>query len=80
MMKGIDMTLKQMALKRTLIFAGSALGVGILNSLAITYFGIEWVGAVWLIAFFAFGIRFVYQTEVDRLERDNILNKIKDAK
>lgn len=73
------MTLKQMALKRTVIFAASALGVGVLNSLAITYFGIEVVGLVWAVMFLIFGIRFVYQTEVDRLERENTLKKIKDA-
>lgn len=73
------MTLKQMALKRTAIFALTALGVGVLNSLAIHYFGIEAVGLVWAVLFLFFGIRFVYQTEVDRLERENTLKKIKDA-
>jgi hypothetical protein len=80
MMKGINMTLKQMALKRTAIFAASALGLGVLNAVAVSYLGMEWVGAVWAVLFLVFGIRFVYQTEVDRLERDNILKKIKDAK
>ena len=47
--------------------------------MAVTYFGIEWVGIAWAIVFFVYGIRFVYQTEVDRLERENILKKIKDA-
>ena len=80
MMKEVNMTLKQLALKRTVIFAASALGLGVANSLAIRYFGIEWVGATWAVLFLVFGIRFVYQTEVERLERDNILKKIKDAK
>jgi len=61
------MNLKQVAVKRTAIFAASALLLGVANSVAVTYFGIE------------YGIRFVYQTEVDRLERENILKKIKDA-
>jgi hypothetical protein len=80
MMKGNTMTLKQLALKRTVIFAASALGVGLLNSLAIAYFGIETVGMVWAALFLIFGIRFVYQTEVDRLERENTLKKLKDIK
>ena len=79
MMKGNTMTLKQMALKRTVIFAASALAVGVLNSLAMHYFGAAAVGLVWLGLFMIFGIRFVYQTEVDRLERENTLKKIKDA-
>ena len=74
------MTLKQLALKRTVIFAASALGVGLLNSLAIAYFGIETVGIVWAIMFLIFGVRFVYQTEVERLERENTLKKLKDIK
>lgn len=74
------MTLKQMALKRTVIFIASAVGIGILNSLAIQYFGIEVVGMVWAAVFLVYAVRFVYQTEVDRLERENILKKIKDTK
>ena len=73
------MNLKQVAVKRTAIFAASALLLGVANSVAVTYFGIEIVGIVWAMVFFVYGIRFVYQTEVDRLERDNILKKIKDA-
>lgn len=73
------MNLKQVALKRTVIFAASALLVGVANSVAIHYIGIEWVAIVWAMVFFVYGIRFVYQTEVDRLERDNILKKIKDS-
>ena len=74
------MTLKQMALKRTVIFAASALGVGLLNSLAMHYFGLATVGLVWAVLILIFGIRFVYQTEVDRLERENTLKKLKDIK
>jgi putative Ca2+/H+ antiporter (TMEM165/GDT1 family) len=74
------MTLKQMALKRTAIFAASALAVGVLNSLAMHYFGAATVGLVWAVMFLIFGIRFVYQTEVDRLERENTLKKLKDIK
>ncbi len=73
------MTLKQLALKRTAIFCLSALALGIANSVAIEYIGLAWVGGFWLILFLIYGVRFVYQTEVDRLERDNILKKIKDS-
>lgn len=74
------MTLKQLAVKRTVIFIASALGIGVLNSLAIQYWGIEVVGLVWAAVFFVFAVRFVYQTEVDRLERENTLKRIKDTK
>jgi hypothetical protein len=73
------MNLKQIALKRTVLFAMSALLLGAANSVAVHYLGIEWVGLAWAVVFFAYGIRFVYQTEVDRLERENILKKIKDS-
>lgn len=74
------MTLKQLALRRTAIFCLTALALGLANSVAIEYIGLSWVGGFWLILFLIYGVRFVYQTEVDRLERDNILKKIKDSK
>ena len=73
------MTLRQLALKRTVIFCLSALAIGLANGLAIEYIGVQWVGGFWLMVFLIYGVRFVYQTEVDRLERENTLKRIKDS-
>lgn len=74
------MNLKQIALKRTVLFALTAVGMGVLNTLAIEHFGVQAVALTWAAIFFAYGIRFVYQTEVERLERENTLKKLKDIK
>ena len=74
------MTLKQLALKRTILFVLAVVSVGVLNSLAMHHFGLVAVGMVWAAVFLIFGVRFVYQTEVDRLERENTLKKLKDIK
>ena len=74
------MTLKQLALKRTILFVLAVVCVGVLNSLAMHHFGLVAVGMAWAAVFLIFGVRFVYQTEVERLERENTLKKLKDIK
>lgn len=73
------MNIKQMALKRTVIFLGLAALVGVANTVAIHYFGIEIVGIIWAVILFVYMSKFIYDTELSRLERDNILKKIKDS-
>ncbi len=73
------MTIKQMAMLNVAKFVAGALVLGVANSLAINYFGIAAVGIFWSIVFLIYAVKFVYDTELDKLERLNTLKKIKES-
>ena len=60
-------------------FIGSAVVVGVVNTLAIEYFGLATVGVFWAVVVFAYMIKITYEIEVAKLERLNALRKIKDS-
>ncbi len=72
------MTIKQMAALRVALFVGTAVTLSVLNTLAIEYFGLATVGMVWAVALFAYGIKFVYDVELAKLESQNSLKKLKE--
>lgn len=73
------MNLRQMAALNVAKFIGSAVVVGVVNTLAIEYFGLATVGVFWAVVVFAYMIKITYEIEVAKLERLNALRKIKDS-
>jgi Flp pilus assembly protein TadB len=72
------MTIKQMALLNVFKFLAIVTVIGIAVNVLMFYFGIATVGIVLAILMLAYMIRFMYQVELDKLERTNTLTKLKD--
>ncbi len=73
------MTIKQMAMLNVAKFVAGALAIGVVNSLAINYFGIATVAIFWSVVFLIYAVKFVYDVELAKLERLNTLTKIKES-
>lgn len=73
------MTLKQMAAWNVAKFMGTAFAVGLLTSVAIDYLGLNIVGTLFAACILVYMLRLCYKIEVDKLERENSLKKIKDS-
>lgn len=73
------MTIKQMAAMNVAKFLAVIVAVALANSLAMNYFGIAAVGIFWSVVFLIYAVKFVYDTELAKLEARNSLKKIKDA-
>ncbi len=73
------MTIKQMAMLNVAKFVAGALVIGVVNSLAINYFGIATVAIFWSVVFLIYAVKFVYDVELAKLERLNTLTKIKES-
>ena len=72
------MTIKQMAALNVAKFLAIVLAIGILVNVSMFYFGIATVGIIAALAILAYMIRFMYQVELDKLERTNSLAKLKE--
>ena len=72
------MTIKQMAALRVALFLGSAIAVGVVNTVAINYFGLATVGLAWSVVFLCYAVKFVYDVELAKLESRNSLKKLKE--
>jgi uncharacterized membrane protein YgaE (UPF0421/DUF939 family) len=71
------MTLKQMAAMRVLKLLALALATGLAVNIALHYLGLMVVGISIAVLVLAWMIKFMYDIEVSRLERENSLEKIR---
>ena len=69
------MTAKQTALYNTLILIASALATGVVVSLAFNYLTVTQIGIAACAVMLVFGIKMVYNIELDRAKRLEELNK-----
>jgi Flp pilus assembly protein TadB len=74
------MTLKQRAAVNVFKFLVAVTAIGIAVNLLMFYFGVATVGIIAGLSLLIYMIRFMYQVEVDKLERTNTLTKIRESK
>jgi Flp pilus assembly protein TadB len=74
------MTLKQRAAVNVAKFLLAVIAIGITVNALMFYFGVATVGIIAGLSLLIYMIRFMYQVEVDKLERTNTLTKIRDSK
>lgn len=72
------MTIKQMAAVRVAKFLAVITVIGIVVNVLTFYLGPATVGIMLALALLIYMIRFMYQVELDKLERTNPLAKLKD--
>jgi hypothetical protein len=77
MMKGINMTLKQMALLKVAKLVAFSMIVGAVVGLSQIYVGVAATAGILLVAVLIYAGRMVYQMELDKL---NSLEKLKNIK
>ena len=74
------MTIKQMAAVRVAKFLAVITVIGVAVNVLMFYLGVATVGIMLALALLIYMIRFMYQVELDKLERTNTLSKLKDIK
>jgi hypothetical protein len=72
------MNIRQMAAARVAVFMAVSMAMGGAVSLAITYWGLAIVGIALSTAVLLYLIKMLYDIELDKLERNNSLAKLKD--
>jgi uncharacterized membrane protein len=74
------MNIRQMAAVNVAKFLAAVVAIGVTVNVMMFYFGIATVGIIMGLVILAYMIRFMYQVELDKLERSNSLAKLKDSK
>jgi hypothetical protein len=74
------MTIKQMAALRVAKFLALVTVLGVTVNVLMFYFGIATVGIIMGLLMLGYMIRFMYQVELDKLERTNSLTKLRETK
>ena len=78
MMKGNTMTIKQMAILRVAKIMAIGLAMGLVFNLGLHYLGIVVMGTLVTLALLVYFAKFAYDIELQKLESQNALTKIKE--